>query len=184
MTDIMKQRLLGSLLLLCVIAVTAFYLVKNANNTSVSHEQVIEQVEFVPTVEPITEETVDVSTEAPEPVVDTPQPEQSPAVDSIEGDTAKVESISPSNNSNAQQSWTIQLGSFSVQENAQALKDKASKLGYDVKIKQVITQDRSSYRVRIGPEYDRQQVDKIVNQLAAQLAIKPQVLLSNPENNK
>ena len=67
----------------------------------------------------------------------------------------------------------MQLGSFSIQANAQALHEKASKLG----LKSRVEQSGTNYRVRIGPEYNKQLVDTMAEKISKQLGIKPQVLL-------
>ena len=74
--------------------------------------------------------------------------------------------------SNLAQSWIIQLGSFGVKENAQALNDKLIKLGYNSKIEQ----KDNHYRVRIGPESNKKTIDDMMTKISSQLKIKPQIL--------
>ncbi|RKZ78105.1 MAG: hypothetical protein DRQ35_06485, partial [Gammaproteobacteria bacterium] len=81
----------------------------------------------------------------------------------------------------SESSWLIQLGSFSVKSNAQALHDKVSKSGLEPKIEKISSQNKVIYRVRIGPEDNKQRVDEIVGQLSTQFGIKAQVLLQPPE---
>lgn len=204
MTDIIKQRLIGSVLLLFVIGSAAYFLISNANNDNDVQKSIdlptIEKTDFKSSIEPMAVEFIEDDQEtlldphdlekqnisdadkeektqtllapapapAPEPKVTTPTPE--PSV------IAK-----PANISKSEPSWLIQLGSFSVHSNAQALHDKVSKLGLEPKIEKISTQNKISYRVRIGPEHNKQRVDEIVAQLSTEFGIKPQVLLQQPE---
>jgi len=76
--------------------------------------------------------------------------------------------------------WIIQLASFGQKNNAEQLRDKAKKLGYNVKIETGRKGDQQIYRVRIGPEYERSNVDKLVAELTSALKVSPQVLLYKP----
>lgn len=71
--------------------------------------------------------------------------------------------------------WLIQLGSFSVQNNAQTLKAEAEKLGYKPYIENSQTDKGPIYRVRLPEIASRAQADDIAARINTQLNIKTQV---------
>ena len=56
--------------------------------------------------------------------------------------------------------WALQLGSFSKEANAQVMRDKLRAKGYASYVDVLKKPDRSVYRVRIGPELDKQLLEK------------------------
>lgn len=72
--------------------------------------------------------------------------------------------------------WLIQLGSFSVQENAQSLKTDLEKLGYKPYIENIQAEQGVLYRVRLPATANRAQADETAAQIAKQLGIKTQVI--------
>ncbi len=72
-------------------------------------------------------------------------------------------------------SWVIQLGSFSVQNNAQSLKAEAEKLGYKPYIENIQTGQGAIYRVRLPAVASRAQADDIAAKINVQLGTKAQV---------
>ncbi|MDT8370655.1 MAG: SPOR domain-containing protein, partial [Gammaproteobacteria bacterium] len=77
---------------------------------------------------------------------------------------------------NLTKSWMIQLASFTAKQNAQSLQNTVAKMGYSATIETTNAADTTYYRVRIGPESNKQQVDKIVADIVSQLKINPQVI--------
>jgi len=76
---------------------------------------------------------------------------------------APVETISPDHSPG---DFFIQVGAFSELGNAENLRRKLNAIGNAlVKISQVVVDNRSLYRVRIGPLSDVENADKIVQQL-------------------
>lgn len=104
-------------------------------------------------------------------VTPTPTVKQVPAVapKNVESNTVNPTTIPTTQ-------WVIQLASFSQQANAEALKQKAVALGLKAHIEEVIANNKTNYRLRIGPESDRKRIDQIVKKVSDSLALKPQVL--------
>lgn len=76
-----------------------------------------------------------------------------------------------------QPQWLIQLASFGVQENAQALQKKVKTLGYTSTIQAIKnSQGKTIYRLRVGPESNKQTVDTIVSKVKQHLKLTPQVI--------
>jgi cell division protein FtsN len=196
---IMKQRLIGSLLLLLVIGGAAIFLIGQTNNDD-KQIVTISDSSFVSSIESMPIEFVEVDQET---LLDPHQLEKQQNMDRtkenrdgsmavvsasnldknrVDATTAKI-SISEEKTvfeekeiptvDPAKPSWTLQLGSFLVQANAQALHEKLSRLG----LKSRVEQSGTNYRVRIGPEYNKQLVDTMAEKISKQLGIKPQVLL-------
>lgn len=57
--------------------------------------------------------------------------------------------------------WALQLGSFSQEKNAEAMRDDFRAKGYAGYVDVLKKPGRTIYRVRIGPELDKQQVEKL-----------------------
>jgi DedD protein len=79
-------------------------------------------------------------------------------------------------NSNQPQ-WLIQLASFGVQANAQALQKKVKILGYESTIQAIKNSEgKMVYRLRVGPESNKQTVDTIVSKVKQHLKLTAQVI--------
>ena len=61
--------------------------------------------------------------------------------------------------------WAVQVGSFSSQDNAERLRDELKKKGYRAFVTRVSDDDRTLYRVRVGPEQDRERADLLARRL-------------------
>jgi len=178
MTTIMKQRLIGSLLLLCVISGFAIFLMNKAVSER-TIDTVIEEViqpDFVSSIEVIPEDAIELE---PETFVETDK-----VVNSNDDNEQDIEHTipapapapAPAPTDNVTKSWIIQLASFTAKENAQSLQNTVVKMGYTSTIETTNTAGTTYYRVRIGPEDNKQHVDKIVADVIAKLKINPQVI--------
>lgn len=72
--------------------------------------------------------------------------------------------------------WAVQVGSFENQKNALALKAKLVKKGFRAFVEKIQTQDKTSYRVRVGPEVRRENAVKLQKQIAQKMNIKGLVM--------
>lgn len=68
--------------------------------------------------------------------------------------------------------WALQLGSFSKEANAEAMRDKLRAKGYASYVDVLKKPNRTSYRVRIGPELDKQHLEKIKIELSKKEKMK------------
>lgn len=68
--------------------------------------------------------------------------------------------------------WYAQVGSFSQQANAAALRERLGKAGYSAHLQQADTGKGSSYRVLVGPETEREGAEKLLQKLARELQLK------------
>lgn len=68
--------------------------------------------------------------------------------------------------------WIVQLGSFSTQANALALRDKLRGKGYTSFVEPVKSADKTVYRVRVGPELKREKADALLQKLIKDMSMK------------
>lgn len=68
-------------------------------------------------------------------------------------------------------SWTLQVGTFGQKANALAFRDTLRKEGYIAYMETGESKGKKSYRVRIGPELEKKQLEKIKLKLKAEKKI-------------
>lgn len=68
--------------------------------------------------------------------------------------------------------WIVQVGSFSSEPHAIALRDKLRKMGYACFVEAVKSKGGMIYRVRVGPELTRDSAEKLRNRLASKAKVK------------
>ena len=69
-------------------------------------------------------------------------------------------------------SWTIQVGSFSQEQNALEFRDKLRKSDFTAYVDSVTTGQGTLYRLRVGPELDEKRAKQTQKQLEAQYKVK------------
>lgn len=193
MADEAKQRLVGALLVLSVIIIAAFFLVENANN-NIEEQSELVLPELESTIETVDDNVViseqeklldphklgsDVVAAAKEHVNEKPAKLKS-LIKPTEKSVVLKEAVPTLNakvgNSNQPQ-WLIQLASFGVQANAQALQKKVKTLGYESTIQAIKNSEgKMVYRLRVGPESNKQTVDTIVSKVKQHLKLTAQVI--------
>lgn len=68
--------------------------------------------------------------------------------------------------------WVVQLGSFSSEQNAWALRDKLRNKGYHAFVERISEGDKMVIRVRIGPELVRAKAEAVQQKLEKEMKIK------------
>jgi len=221
MTLIQQQRLLGAVLLVCLIGVIAWFLLDTVEQNQpaqpqeepIAFDSVIEPIpEDVDIVEPVEEAMLDPQglsqseaqvesqpiTEAekassapakpeiqPEPAPK-PEPKPAPAPEPAPApqpkpvtEQQKLES-QPAESSTAEPKWVLQLASFSVRENADALSSQLKQMGYDPMIETISSAGTLIYRVRLQPVTDRIKLQQTAQTLSQKLKLNAQILQHNP----
>ena len=127
-------------------------------------EQSTEQVTATETA--ATPATTTPGTEAPEPApeVEAPPPPSASVATAKEPPQPAVESVDHANGVGVT-AWVVQLGSFSSEENAEALNQKLRKAGFKAFVEPLKQNIGTVYRVRIGPELKRSDADAINDRL-------------------
>ncbi len=70
------------------------------------------------------------------------------------------------------QRWMVQAGSFKVAQNAEFLRDELRGRGYDARVEQAVVDQRTLYRVRVGPQISRGESAKVRDRLQRDTGIK------------
>ncbi|MDH3342477.1 MAG: SPOR domain-containing protein [Gammaproteobacteria bacterium] len=69
------------------------------------------------------------------------------------------------------ESWSLQVGTFSQEDNALAFRDSLRKEGYIAYSEMSTSNGKQSYRVRIGPELEKDALEKLQIKLKAEKKI-------------
>jgi len=72
--------------------------------------------------------------------------------------------------------WIVQVGSFSTADNANTLKDRLTKLGFNAFVEQGVSEDKKIFRVRIGPELKEETAKAILADVQSKAKVKGVVL--------
>lgn len=67
--------------------------------------------------------------------------------------------------------WIVQLGSFTEEDNAQALNKKLRTAGYPSFVEPLKRDGKVSYRVRVGPEIKRSEADMLLKKLKEKMQL-------------
>lgn len=94
-----------------------------------------------------------VKSEADKPVPSKPLPAVVPAAPAPSKDRMNITA------------WIIQLGSFSSEQNALALRDQLRAKGYTAFVEKIKSGDSQLFRVRVGPELERARADALRDKL-------------------
>ncbi|MGH8571562.1 MAG: SPOR domain-containing protein, partial [Gammaproteobacteria bacterium] len=74
-------------------------------------------------------------------------------------DTARPRKDPPAGSSGT--TWAIQLGSFTSEANAKKLRHRLQKLGFQPFVERITVKTQSVFRVRVGPERERQKAEAL-----------------------
>lgn len=103
----------------------------------------------------------------PAPIVEAPKPAPTPA--------APVERTQEPTQTEPASRWILQLGSFSVEANANSLKKQLEDIGYKPMIEQTRSGETIIYRVRLQPNADRAALEKTAESIRNQLNLNTQI---------
>ena len=116
----------------------------------------------------------------PEPAMAEPVPVSAePAEEKLAVTTPPPPQVSASGDSNSLpaelRSWVVQVGSFSRKPNAVTLRDRLSEAGFTTFMEPAEIQGRTLYRVRVGPELERSEAERLKTRLGAELQLNGQL---------
>lgn len=165
----LKQRLVGAVVLVSLGVIFIPMILPGDGDLSAplrSEMPPVPDYRFTPPPEPPAEPVLDT---AP-PVIDAPA--QEPAIEaSIDTLVAKALPSAPPPAATEQdkqvKAWVVQVGSFSSDGNANALRDKLRKQGFVSFVEAIKGEKGMSYRVRVGPELTREKAEQLQQRLAA-----------------
>jgi cell division septation protein DedD len=90
------------------------------------------------------------------------------------GYTSSTPASSPE--SGAGSGWAVQVGSFSVEENAYQLRNRLHARDFPVSVEQVVVNGRTLHRVQVGPQASRAESETIRERLRREANIEGQVV--------
>jgi len=96
-----------------------------------------------------------------------PQPEPAAAKPETEKKPAKSEPLG---------SWVVQMGSFSSEQNALRMRDRLRKSGFATQVEKANIDGKSRFRVRVGPFLERADAERSRKQIQDKLTLKGRVL--------
>lgn len=187
MTSIQQQRLIGAILLVCGISGVAYFLMSSASQTEETVTKpapIVEEQGFISSIEELPNGDLEIVTISDSEALIDPhnlavenKAQTEPAIEQKEVAKKDTSSLTPSEaiSKNAPL-WILQIASFSVQKNAQAIQKKIIALGYDAKIQSSNHNSAAIYRVRIGPDNNKSSLEKISVILNKKLELKSQVI--------
>lgn len=76
--------------------------------------------------------------------------------------------------------FAVQLGAFSTEADANALRDKARAAGFVAFHQRIATDNGLVWRVRVGPEADRAAAERLRDSIAAKLGLRETIIMSHP----
>jgi cell division septation protein DedD len=196
MTRIEQQRLVGGVLLLLMIGVVSYFLISGANTSVVTETVDIVDVEdtFTSVIEPLNENDVEIVDYEDETLLDPqnlndvsndlkPEIDDKVVVENIDNkDTIPTPTPTPTPTPDILPSspWIVQLGSFSVKSNADALAEQVTKLGYAPIVGRSENNKGTIYRVRLSSIPDKETAEKRAKELTKRLNVTPQVFQQKP----
>jgi cell division septation protein DedD len=74
----------------------------------------------------------------------------------------------------------VQLGAFSTEADANALRDKARAAGFVAFHQRIATDNGLVWRVRVGPEADRAAAERLRDSIADKLGLRETIIVSHP----
>ena len=73
-------------------------------------------------------------------------------------------------------SWMIQVASFASRDNALRVVEQLRSSGFDTHMETAQVKNRKVFRVRVGPEIDRNNADKLAKQISKKFFVKARVI--------
>ncbi|GGF53841.1 SPOR domain-containing protein [Alteromonas lipolytica] len=184
MAAALKNRLVGTVIL---VAVAVIVLPDMLDGKKSSSEDVFVNVPAAPAKKPIVnpepfpEERVMASAQRPveivnEPALDDPAPQETPVpaqdvvepvtvTNSANGDLARQTVVEAPKDTEQNNSWVIQLGSFRHQKNVKQLLDKLANAGYRAFSRPIETSSGPLTKVFVGPNLNKRELDGALSHL-------------------
>lgn len=162
MDKTLQQRLVGAVVLVAL-GVIVLPALLDGNGYSSRHDRDI-QIPAKPQFIVIEEEKLEPA------VIATPMDTRRETLEQ-----AKTE-VAPEPEPEPIQSWTLQVGTFSQEDNALAFRTSLRKQGYTAYLESSRRNGEKSYRVFIGPELEMAQLEKIRTKLKAEKNINAFIL--------
>ena len=186
----LRQRLIGALVLMALLAIIVPFFLGDQPGTSAEDIASIPPApEQIPGADlpidegapeaPVDEVTADTVIDAATPPATTPVPDSAAMAAPVPTATAPARAPAASSSGATRNpvkapvsAWVVQLGSFSSERNAWALRDKLRNKGYHAFVERVSEGSKMVIRVRIGPELQRAKAEAAQQKLEKEMKIK------------
>ena len=116
----------------------------------------------------------DIAPPPPPPIAEVPEKAAGPAPVETQPAPEKPASATPAKPAGSE-GWVVQVGSFSDKGNADSVTDRLLKGGFKAFLEEIRVSDKVLYRVRVGPEAERERAVKLQAEIDASLKLKGQV---------
>jgi len=193
MDVLLKQRLVGAIVLVALGVIFVPMILEGPNRTLVPEMEAFPEPEDqvtslpleafpAPDAIPAEPDTSIVLTdsqpaavpEAPaEPAQPLVEPEPEPEPEPV---AAKPEPEKKPAKSEPLGSWVVQMGSFSSEQNALRMRDRLRKSGFATQVEKATIDGKSRFRVRVGPFLERADAERSRKQIQDKLTLKGRVL--------
>jgi DedD protein len=182
MTENIKKRLIGAAVLasLAVIFIPMLLEEETVIDSNIYSTNIPERIETVTPAPQIQTEQLDRIREEHD-YGTSIQPSKDAEVKDIASSSTDSSTISvadekPVTTRTGLSSWMIQVGSFSSQDNANKIVSQLREAGYDTHLETAQVKSRKVFRVRVGPEIDRNNADRIAKEVSKKFFVKAKVL--------
>lgn len=109
----------------------------------------------------------------------TPKPSPTPAAPTSPASVPPVATQTESSSPSALSAWAVQVGSFSEHNNATSLRDQLRESGFAAFEEQTVSDGEPVFRVKVGPELDRERAETLQAELRNQEDLKG-IVVSHP----
>jgi len=175
-----KHRLTGAIILVILAVIFVPMLLDGESPTRITETNIPSKPdEFSSKVIPLDEITQPVLPETSPSVSSTPAVQAPPTAapgSPPAAEPAPAAPGKPQGTASKPGAWVVQLGSFSSEQNAMALRDQLRAKGYTAFVEKTKSGAASLYRVNVGPELERARAEAIRDALEKDMKQKGMVL--------
>lgn len=111
----------------------------------------------------------------------TPKPSPAPAAPTPSASVPPVAAQTESSSPSALTAWAVQVGSFSEHDNATSLRNQLRESGFAAFEERIVSEGEPVFRVKVGPELNREQAEALQVKLRNREDLKG-IVVSHPNN--
>ena len=168
----LKERLVGAAVLVTLGVWLIPWLLDGPVQTSRDESETL-QLPLPADTTPLRSKTItlDSEREPPKLAVGRSEPDPEPTLETVTQepvrDTSSVAPKSAASANGLDGGWSVQVGSYAEEENAQRQAERVSSYGFDAAVSSYLSGGRSMQRVRIGPQASRESAEEVASALSA-----------------
>ena len=177
MESTLKYRIVGATVLLALAVIFVPMILDGSGQETVTKMEM--DIPPEPTLIFSDEKVIEDKAPAPE-FSNTSSPEKTEPVLNIEDDVVAENSVAKDVSSNLQ-AWIVQVGAFGEKEKAVALKDKLIAAKFDALVEAGKSNNKSVYRVKVGPVLTQDEATKVKDRLAKEMNLDSAFVTRYPQ---